>query len=341
MALPPQIDLVTLTGRYVDFGGKPLAGRTIVISISPDALFVPSAKTIVTPDPKTITLDVDGSFAELFPVSDDPDVNPQEWTYRVHEQFGAGRKYDILLTVEGPHDMSELAPVPTGNGAAIVVGPPGVPGPEGPAGPEGPIGMPGPVGMTGPKGDKGDKGDAGPEGPEGPQGVPGPIGPIGPKGDKGDKGLTGNTGAVGPRGPQGATGPAGPVGTPITRNVVTLATDLPEASEGTGTVELCPTFGLIAIETAAPARVRLYSNAATSEADADRPVTEDPDHAVMNGLIFEYVTAAGVTNYPIIPAATAAFVSGSTTAHVRIAANDGQAQPMTLTLTYLNLETLT
>lgn len=125
MPLPAAYDLVTLTGRYVDILGNPLAGKTIRLSLAPDALVVVSADTIITPEVRVITLDVNGFFTVDVPASDDPDVNPNGWTYRVEEEFGARRSYNIEVTRPGPHDMSDLAPVAVSPGVGIVVGPPG------------------------------------------------------------------------------------------------------------------------------------------------------------------------------------------------------------------------
>lgn len=122
MALPPQYDLVTLTGRYVDILGNPLAGQQIRLTLAPEALVVTAADTIITPDVRIITLDVNGYFSVDVPASDDPDVNPNGWTYHVEEGFGARRSYNIQVLRPGPHDMSDLAPVPSSPGVGIVAG---------------------------------------------------------------------------------------------------------------------------------------------------------------------------------------------------------------------------
>lgn len=122
MALPSQFNLVTLQGRFVDLLGQPLVGKKIVLAIAPDALTVAAAKTIVTPEVRTIVLDDNGSFSEQVPATDDPDVNPTNFTYTVTEQFGRNRRYNIEVPLGGPWDLSDLAPVASSPGIGIVVG---------------------------------------------------------------------------------------------------------------------------------------------------------------------------------------------------------------------------
>lgn len=123
MALPAQFNTSTLTGKYVDILGNPLAGRQLRLTFAPEALVVASADTIVIPDVRVITLDVNGVFIVDIPDPTDPDVNPHDWTYQVEEMFGANRRYPIEFSGPGPHDMSDLSPVPSSAGDAVVVGP--------------------------------------------------------------------------------------------------------------------------------------------------------------------------------------------------------------------------
>lgn len=229
MALPNEFNLVTLTGRFVDLLGQPLAGRKITLSIAPTAITVAAAKTIITPEVRTLTLDADGSFSELVPATNDPDVNPSNFTYQVAEEFGARRRYNISVPLEnGPHDLSELAPVEVSPGVGIVVGPAGPPGPPGPPGdgtfdestlgtapetpntlvrrdPYGGFGAAYVYNLTAPVGPN----DAARKAYVDDKVAAIPAGPTGPKGDKGDTGAQGIQGIQGVPGPTGATGPQG------------------------------------------------------------------------------------------------------------------------------------
>lgn len=238
-------------------------------------------------------------------------------------------------------------PGPTGvAGPAGDTGPAGATGPAGPEGEPGPTGEPGPAGATGPAGavgPQGEQGDPGPTGEAGPAGSTGPAGatgPAGPKGDTGDTGAVGPTGQTGPAGPTGLTGltgPAGPQGDSVYlgRNTTTVTvTSAAPGVEKPASVNLGPSYVLLAIQTSKPARVRLYATDAAATADSSRVVTADPSGS--SGLVMEYVTT-GTTKVPVAPVVIGAPYGQSNTA--AIIANSGTGtSDLTVELTYLALE---
>jgi Right handed beta helix region/Periplasmic copper-binding protein (NosD) len=162
-----------LTGRFVDILGQPLAG-TVTFTPAPAAVLVPTQQVIVLPAPRVVTL-VAGAFDVVLPATDDPDGNPTGWTYTVAEGVPGGRSYAIEAPRGVSQDLSQVAPVPSSAGDAVVRGPAGpsayetaleqgfvgteaqwlasLEGPTGPAGPQGAdgdIGPQGPTGSTGP-----------------------------------------------------------------------------------------------------------------------------------------------------------------------------------------------
>ena len=98
MALPVSFNTVTVTGRYLDFKGQPVAG---VISFvpTPDAVLDIPEMTFLMASGLTATLDVTGAFTLALPATDDPDVVPVGWSYRVVEnlQTVQGRSYFVAV----------------------------------------------------------------------------------------------------------------------------------------------------------------------------------------------------------------------------------------------------
>ena len=123
MPLPPEFDTVTVTGKFVTLTGDPIVGK-IKFTASPKALISDLTDTVLVPVVVEVDLDVNGSFSAELPATTDPDINPQGWTYEVVESFAGGRTYNVDLPFGGgPYDLSEVAPVPSSDGEAIVRGP--------------------------------------------------------------------------------------------------------------------------------------------------------------------------------------------------------------------------
>ncbi|MFL6138780.1 MAG: hypothetical protein ACJ74O_13405 [Frankiaceae bacterium] len=119
MALPSNVNTVTVTGTYVDSQGAPVQGS--VIFTPPVTLTDPAADVIIVPKAITATLDGNGQFSVDLIATDDPDFTPNGWTYQVRESFpaGGGRTYAIALPLAVPAvEISDLAPAPPSQGVA-------------------------------------------------------------------------------------------------------------------------------------------------------------------------------------------------------------------------------
>jgi hypothetical protein len=95
MALTPNLSTVTVGGQYVDVAGNPIAGQ---IKFTPRAILVDtSGDQVIVNRTITVDLDANGEFTVVLPVTDDADISPVDFTYRVEEAFSGGRVYDITL----------------------------------------------------------------------------------------------------------------------------------------------------------------------------------------------------------------------------------------------------
>jgi hypothetical protein len=95
MALPSNLSTVTVTAKYLDTLGNPIAGQ---VKFTPRVTLSNSAQdTILINSTVTVTLDNTGSFSAVLVATDDPDALPTEFTYRVEEAFIGGRTFDITL----------------------------------------------------------------------------------------------------------------------------------------------------------------------------------------------------------------------------------------------------
>ncbi|GAP46889.1 polysaccharide deacetylase family protein [Streptomyces azureus] len=145
MALPPGLSTVTVTGTYLHPNGTPYSGR-LVFRPEPEVLTSAAHGTLVIGDVEVV-LDNNGQFTVSLLATDDPDVTPVGWTYRVTERWydTPGRSYPLSLPAAAPAvDLADVAPTAPSEGEYVVVtGPAGPAGPAGPEGPEGPQGDPG------------------------------------------------------------------------------------------------------------------------------------------------------------------------------------------------------
>ena len=133
MSFPTGAQTITLTGTFP----VPVAGaaRTGHIVLTPSARLVDSTQQAIYSGGGRVTLDNAGHFSVVLLCTDDPDVAPAGWQWRVDEQPSGGIRstYWITLpsTLGSTIDLSELAAVTgpdgTGSGSQTVR-------PTGPAG---------------------------------------------------------------------------------------------------------------------------------------------------------------------------------------------------------------
>lgn len=116
MPLPPDYNTVPVFCEgYVYLDGTPAAGT---VKFTGKNIAVSDVyNKVILPNTLTATLDVNGAFTVNIPATDDPDILPNGWTYKVEELFdaGGGRTMEIevpLASLPTGVDLSEVAPLP-------------------------------------------------------------------------------------------------------------------------------------------------------------------------------------------------------------------------------------
>lgn len=115
-----NLDLIRVHARFVRLDGVPAQGS---VTFTPSTILIDHATNeIVGPVAITGTLDFDGRLTGpdnqpgiLLPATDDPDLEPQGWTYKVDENITGvrgTRSYNLALphdAVGGEFDLSDVA----------------------------------------------------------------------------------------------------------------------------------------------------------------------------------------------------------------------------------------
>jgi hypothetical protein len=119
MALPADYQTGTVTGSFVDTDGDPVAG---FIRFTPSAPTLVSAATdtIIVSRPIKVQLE-DGEFTVALPATNDAQITPTGFTYKVEEVFRdlPGRSYNIAVPVGSTNDLSDVAVVDADPGSAV------------------------------------------------------------------------------------------------------------------------------------------------------------------------------------------------------------------------------
>jgi hypothetical protein len=122
MALPSSLSTCTVAGTYVDLVGNPIRGS---ITFKPQTILKETTlNVIIMPTAITKTLDANGSFSVVLPVTSDTDVVPQPFIYILTENFTGGRVFEIALplSVAGTtQNLADLLPALTATEAAAYV----------------------------------------------------------------------------------------------------------------------------------------------------------------------------------------------------------------------------
>lgn len=109
MPLPVAFDLVQVRGHYVDLTGAAVVGRLE---------FTPSIVSMTLEGPKIVVIGrtigvelVNGQCSVNLPATDDPDVRPKGFTYRVSEVFVGvpGRTWDLQVPLAAQAFGMDLA----------------------------------------------------------------------------------------------------------------------------------------------------------------------------------------------------------------------------------------
>jgi hypothetical protein len=116
VALTPNLSTVTVGGQYVDVAGNPIAGQ---VKFTPRAILVDtSGDQVIVNRTITVDLDANGEFAVVLPVTDDTDISPVNFTYRVEEAFSGGRVYDITLpSAPSTQNLADKVPAAPAGGS--------------------------------------------------------------------------------------------------------------------------------------------------------------------------------------------------------------------------------
>jgi hypothetical protein len=124
MSLPAGISVVTLSGTLLSPDGTGTSGS---IHFIPSVSILYTGQDVVTmPQAVVVPLATGGTFAVVLPATDDTAGNPTGWTWHVVERIKGGRVFDMPLPKNpGTVDYSSVVPVPSSDGTAVIVGPPG------------------------------------------------------------------------------------------------------------------------------------------------------------------------------------------------------------------------
>jgi hypothetical protein len=127
MPFPAGASTITVTGTFpVPVAGTARAGQVV---FTPSAVLVDSTQHAIYSGGGPVDLDASGHFSVVLLCTDDTDVQPSGWRWRVDEQPTGGqrRTYWIALpsTLGATVDLSTLAPVsaPDGSGQVSASGP--------------------------------------------------------------------------------------------------------------------------------------------------------------------------------------------------------------------------
>lgn len=129
MPLPAAVSTGTVTGQLTRTNGDPASGSGY-IKPRPRQLLDASDNVVLTSIRQDFELDVTGSFSIEVVATDDPDLNPVNFTLEVVVELDRqpNIKFDMYLPGGTTVDIADAMPVPASEGDPIVVGPPGPPG---------------------------------------------------------------------------------------------------------------------------------------------------------------------------------------------------------------------
>ncbi len=117
------ISVVTVTGTFVDFSGKPMMGK-IVFTPTPSAVNDAGADRVYMPSPIVALITAGGHMSVELAATDDTDGNPVGFTYTVTEQFDnftGGRSYPISLpAANSPVDLADISPESSADAGTVV-----------------------------------------------------------------------------------------------------------------------------------------------------------------------------------------------------------------------------
>lgn len=110
MALPTNLTTVEVTGRYVDHNGSPVRGS---VTFDTDYYVLDAGENVVVIEaPITVSLDATGAFAVDLIATNDPDMTPTGWTWKLTPNFSGAFPLEFALpaSLAPSTDITVLSP---------------------------------------------------------------------------------------------------------------------------------------------------------------------------------------------------------------------------------------
>jgi hypothetical protein len=109
----PTVDwtLVQVRNKYVNFAGDPLEGERVIFTPHATRAVDQDRVTTIIGQPIIAIIAADGTIAVSLPATDDPDITPINFTYRVTEDFDLGQEYDISVPLAAAGTGIELVTI--------------------------------------------------------------------------------------------------------------------------------------------------------------------------------------------------------------------------------------
>jgi hypothetical protein len=128
MALPGNYSTRTVTGTILDLhSGNPAEGFVkFTPQLTNTFLMDAGADTIIAPTPSLMMLDSNGQFSVILGTTDDPDIDPIGWTYKVEIVTGGAETqrtvyYISLPAGASPIDLADISPTVQVEAGVILV----------------------------------------------------------------------------------------------------------------------------------------------------------------------------------------------------------------------------
>lgn len=110
MALPTNLTIVEVTGRFIDHNGSPVRGS---VTFDTDYYVLDAGESVVVIEaPITVNLDATGAFAVDLIATDDPDMTPTGWTWTMTPNFTGAFDLEFALpaSLAPSTDITVLSP---------------------------------------------------------------------------------------------------------------------------------------------------------------------------------------------------------------------------------------
>lgn len=107
--LPPSLELIEITGSWTLMDGSPLCWGSVTLRPSAERLTALQEDTVILAAPIVLRIDADGHAFGMVPATDDPDILPQGWHYRVEVALNNGfRTWTYAFDLEVPHNAETV-----------------------------------------------------------------------------------------------------------------------------------------------------------------------------------------------------------------------------------------